>query len=205
MLDKKGFDLWADGYDKSVGLSDEDGSYPFAGYRQILNEIYNRVLAGNGRDVLDIGFGTGALTGKLYQQGCRIWGQDFSERMIALAKEKMPEAKLYQGDFSKGLVEELKRNRYDAVIATYSLHHLTDEGKIGFLKELMSLLKEDGCIFVGDVAFETRGELERQKARIGDAWDADEIYFVVEELRKSFPLLNYEPFSFCAGLLSFRK
>ncbi len=40
MLDSKGFDLWADGYDQSVGLSDEDGTYPFAGYKQILNEIY---------------------------------------------------------------------------------------------------------------------------------------------------------------------
>ena len=45
MLDKHGFDLWADGYDKSVGLSDEEGTYPFAGYRQILNEIYNRILS----------------------------------------------------------------------------------------------------------------------------------------------------------------
>jgi len=49
MLDEKGFDLWADGYDKSVGLSDETGSYPFAGYKRVLNEIYNRVLSGPGR------------------------------------------------------------------------------------------------------------------------------------------------------------
>ena len=39
MLNREGFDLWADGYDRSVGLSDEDGSYPFAGYRDILNAI----------------------------------------------------------------------------------------------------------------------------------------------------------------------
>ena len=32
MLNEQGFDLWADGYDRSVGLSEEDGSYPFAGY-----------------------------------------------------------------------------------------------------------------------------------------------------------------------------
>ena len=38
MLDKKGFDLWADGYDRAVGISDEDGTYPFAGYKQLLNE-----------------------------------------------------------------------------------------------------------------------------------------------------------------------
>ena len=35
MLDNKGFDLWADGYDKSVGMSDEDGTYPFAGYKTV--------------------------------------------------------------------------------------------------------------------------------------------------------------------------
>lgn len=44
MLDIKGFNLWADGYDKSVGLSDEEGTYPFAGYKMILNTIYNYVL-----------------------------------------------------------------------------------------------------------------------------------------------------------------
>ncbi len=30
MLSDKGVDLWADGYDKSVGMSDDDGTYPFA-------------------------------------------------------------------------------------------------------------------------------------------------------------------------------
>ena len=40
MLNNEGFDLWADDYDKSVGLSDEEGVYPFAGYRDVLNKIY---------------------------------------------------------------------------------------------------------------------------------------------------------------------
>ena len=31
MLDSRGFDLWADGYDRSVDISDEDNTYPFAG------------------------------------------------------------------------------------------------------------------------------------------------------------------------------
>ena len=75
MLNNKGFDLWADDYD--VGVSDEDGTYPFAGYKEILNEIYNRVLTGSGHKVLDIGFGTGTLTTKLYDQGCTIWGRIF--------------------------------------------------------------------------------------------------------------------------------
>jgi hypothetical protein len=39
LLDNHGFDLRAEGYDQSVGLSDEDGAYPFAGCKRILNEI----------------------------------------------------------------------------------------------------------------------------------------------------------------------
>nr|WP_296438950.1 class I SAM-dependent methyltransferase [uncultured Acetatifactor sp.] len=205
MLDNKGFDLWADGYDKSVGLGDEDGSYPFAGYKQILNEIYNRVLTDQCKAVLDIGFGTGALTGKLYEQGCRIWGQDFSERMIELAKQKMPQAALYRQDFAKGLAEELRQNRYDAVIATYSLHHLSDEQKTGLIKDILPLLRDGGWLYIGDVAFETRTELERQKALIGDEWDDEEIYFVADEFAQIFPQMKFEKFSFCAGLLSLRR
>lgn len=205
MLDNKGFDLWADGYDKSVGISDEDGAYPFAGYKQVLNEIYKRVLAGKCNTVLDIGFGTGVLTAKLYGQGCRIWGQDFSERMIELAKAKMPQAELYQGDFSKGLVEELKRRKYDAIIATYSMHHLSDGQKIGFIQEILSLLNEGGWLCIGDVAFETRAEQERHKALIGEEWDEDEFYFIADEWMNVFPQMKFEKFSFCAGLLSLKR
>lgn len=33
MLNNIEFDLWADGYDKTVGISDEENTYPFAGYK----------------------------------------------------------------------------------------------------------------------------------------------------------------------------
>ena len=49
MLNNRGFDLWADDYDKSVGLSDEGGTYPFAGYKDILIKIYNSVLSRSGK------------------------------------------------------------------------------------------------------------------------------------------------------------
>lgn len=205
MLSNQGFDLWADGYDQCVVASDENDSYPFAAYRQILNEIYKKVLTRRQKTVLDIGFGTGTLTAKLYEQGCVIRGQDFSERMIELARQKMPDAMLYQGDFSEGLVAQLRQNTYDAIIATYSLHHLTDEQKVRFLKSLLPLLNDGGCLYIGDVAFKTRAELERQQTLIGDEWDTDEIYFVVDELTESFPQIRFERFSFCSGLFTLKK
>lgn len=205
MLNSNGFDVWADGYDESVRLADESDAYPFAGYATILKEIYGRVCASGAKAVLDIGFGTGTLAGQLYQQGCDVFGQDFSSRMIQLAQEKMPRAQLYQGDFSLGLVQELKQQRYDAIIATYALHHLTDEQKVAFLQELLPLLQDNGCIYVGDVAFATRAQLEQCKAQAGDDWDASEIYFVYDELKQAFPQLRFEPVSHCAGLLTLKK
>lgn len=205
MLNSNGFDVWADGYDESVRLADESDAYPFAGYATILKEIYGRVCASGAKAVLDIGFGTGTLAGQLYQQGCDVFGQDFSSRMIQLAQGKMPRAKLYRGDFSLGLVQALKQQRYDAIIATYALHHLTDEQKAAFLQELLPLLQDNGCIYVGDVAFATRAQLEQCKAQAGDDWDASEIYFVYDELKQAFPQLQFEPVSHCAGLLTLKK
>lgn len=205
MLNSNGFDVWADGHDESVRLADESDAYPFAGYATILKEIYGRVCASGAKAVLDIGFGTGTLAAKLYQQGCDVFGQDFSSRMIQLAQGKMPQAQLYQGDFSLGLVQALKQQRYDAVIATYALHHLTDEQKVAFFQELLPLLQDNGCIYVGDVAFATRAQLEQCKAQAGDDWDASEIYFVYDELKQAFPQLRFEPMSHCAGLLTLKK
>lgn len=202
MLNGKGFDLWADDYDISTEVSDEDGTYPFAGYREVLNVIYNKVLEGGGKTVLDIGFGTGVLTSKLYDAGLRIYGQDFSEKMISAAQAKMPHAKLYFGDFSQGLSQELTKNKYDAVIATYSLHHLTDEQKTELIRSLLPLLNDGGMIYIGDVAFETRADMESCRERAGDEWDEDEIYFVFDEFKQTVPEAEFEKISHCAGMIS---
>ena len=202
MLDNKGFDLWADGYDRTVGVSDEESTYPFAGYKEVLGSIYKTILKKPNAVVLDIGFGTGTLTTKLYENGCTIYGQDFSARMIELAAEKMPRAHLYQGDFARGLVELLMRRRYDFIVATYSLHHLTDEQKISFLRDLQDLLNPGGQVLIGDVAFENRSQLEQCQKAVDDEWDDDEIYFVVDELKGEFPELGFKQISHCSGVLS---
>ena len=201
MLDNKGFDLWANGYDESVSVSDEDNTYPFAGYKRILGRIYKLIMQKPNASVLDLGFGTATLTTKLYENGCVIYGQDFSSRMIELASGKMPDAKLYQGDFAQGLVDSLKQYSYDFIVATYSMHHLSDKQKIRFINELLGHLNDDGMILIGDVAFESRDELNRCREENDDKWDDDEIYCVVEELRPEFPDLSFEKITFCSGIL----
>lgn len=201
-MNQQEFDLWAGSYDKSVGLSDQQNTYPFAGYRQVLNEIYRGVLSQPAKTVLDIGFGTGVLTAKLYQQGCRIFGQDFSQKMIEMAQKKMPQAQLYQGDFSHGLAKPLTQRTYDAIVATYSLHHLEDGQKVLFLQNLLPLLNPSGRVYIGDVAFATRADLEACKQAAGEEWDIEEFYFVYEELKPALPGLAFTSCSFCAGVLT---
>ena len=202
MLNNKGFDLWADGYDKTVGVSDEENSYPFAGYKEVLGRIFKTIMEKPKAVVLDIGFGTGTLTTKLYENGCTVYGQDFSARMIELASVKMPDAHLYQADFSEGLAEPLQQQNYDFIVATYSLHHLTDDQKVAFLKSLRKRLNPSGMILIGDVAFKTRAQLEKCQQEVGNEWDDEEIYFVAEELRNAFPDLLFTPVSYCAGILT---
>ena len=202
MLDNKGFDLWADGYDRAVGISDEENTYPFAGYKEVLGIIFQTVMKKPGCTVLDIGFGTGTLTVKLYEKGCEIYGQDFSSRMIELASEKMPDAVLVQGDFSIGLAEPLLHQNYDFIVSTYAMHHLTDPQKISLLQSLRKRLRPEGKILIGDVAFETRAELDRCRQEAGDEWDDEEIYFVADELKREFPDLTFTKVSFCSGVLT---
>lgn len=205
MLSNKGFDLWADGYDKSVGLSDESNTYPFAGYKAVLGRIYEIIMKKGPCDVLDIGFGTATLTAKLYENGCRIWGQDFSAKMIGIAQEKMPGAQLYMHDFSHGLTTALKNHSYDFIVSTYALHHLTLEEKTAFIKELRERLNDGGMLLIGDIAFEDTAGLAKCRAACGDEWDDDEIYFAYDEISQYFPEMTFEKMSFCAGVLTLKK
>lgn len=202
MLSQEGFNLWAEGYDQAVHLSDESSTYPFAGYKDILNRIFGRVLEKDHAVILDVGFGTGTLTAKLYERGCEVWGQDFSEKMIQLAQPKMPRARLFQGDFSQGLAAQLLQNRYDFIIATYSLHHLDLDGKVRLLQTMRTLLAAGGKILIGDVAFETAAELEQCRQECGDEWDDDEIYFVFDEIKTAFPNAIFEKISYCSGIIT---
>lgn len=207
MLSSKGFDLWADGYDKSVNLCEEADEYPFAGYKDVLNEIYKAVHKKKCARILDIGFGTGVLTKKLYDDGYEIYGIDFSERMIEIAKKKMPKAILIQHDFTYGLPKEILNKRFDFIVSTYAMHHLTDTAKVEFIIQLLKFISKDGMLLVGDVAFETRTKLNTCKEESGDGWDPDEIYFVFDEMKQHFPTvkIKYAKISHCAGIIIFTK
>ncbi|MPQ45318.1 class I SAM-dependent methyltransferase, partial [Clostridium tarantellae] len=174
MLDNKGFDLWAKEYEKSVEKSSNE--YPFDGYYDVLNYVYNSVNNKKFKKILDIGFGTGLLTSKLYEDGAKIFGIDFSKTMIDIAKKKMPNGVFIQRDFNLGIPSELTSERFDYIISSYAIHHLSDDKKVEFIYELKNLLNKDGMIIIADVAFKSEQDLLECKRDNLNKWDEDEIY-----------------------------
>ena len=204
MLNSKGFDEWAAGYDASVRHSHDAGEYPFAGYDAVLSLIEARVNSRPGADVLDLGFGTGMLTARLYAAGHPVAGVDFSQNMLDAARAKMPCAELYLYDFTRGLPPALEGRTFDFIISTYAFHHVPDAGKPAFLLELSRRLSPGGECLIGDVAFETQAELDACHAAAGTAWDCGEDYAVAQLLAGALPSLrlSFARLSHCAGVLS---
>jgi len=212
MLTENGFDEWSKDYDSFVMNSENNDAYPFAGYNEIMGNIYNTVCSQKNATVLDIGFGTAFLTSKLYAKGHNITGLDFSQNMISVAQKKMPNAVLLKCDFNKGLPEQLKQNRFDFIISTYALHHVDTKKRADFLADLAGYLNTNGTngkILIGDVAFATAEEYAACKEKHTDIWDDEEIYFTYDELAQRLQKLGlkseFQPLSICAGIITITK
>ena len=208
MLSSAGFDLWADGYDRAVGLSDEDGTYPFAGYRAVLNAVYQDIrVDAHARSVLDMGVGTGTLAARLCEDGYSVTGVDFSPRMLDIARERTGgRARLIAHDFHDGFPTALAGERFDRIVCTYALHHLTDAEKPAFLQRLTDHLNPGGRVLIGDIAFPTRGLLDECRAQAGEEFDDEECYLVYDEL-PAIPGVQatFTVMSPCAGLLTLER
>lgn len=205
MLDQNGFNQWAEQYDNNVQQIEKTGKYPFAGYKQVLNTIYQTIHKAGKGSILDIGFGTGTLTKKLYDDGFQISGIDFSEAMIQKAKAKMPNANLVAYDFSHGIPPEFANQSFDFVVCTYAIHHIRNPQKTALIQQLKLHLKPSGKILIGDVSFRTKAEQDACRTASGDAWDNDEFYIVFDELASHLGHAEFQKISSCAGITTIEK
>lgn len=202
MQNETTFDLWQPTYDADVIACDEAGEYPFAGYRALQDQIFEIVHARAGVSVLDLGCGTGRMAARLTRAGHPVTGLDFSRAMLSEAAVNAPDARFVPGRLAMPLPEELAEERYDCIIATYSLHHLPDPEKYAFLRGLRAHLAPEGVIVLGDVSFPTRAGLENCREAYGDKWDDEEYYLVRDELEAALPEYDIDciPISFCADV-----
>ncbi|WP_010582485.1 methyltransferase domain-containing protein [Schlesneria paludicola] len=93
-----------------------------------------------GLTVLDAGCGTGYLTKKLSDRGARVTGIDFSERMIAIARDRNPDLQFQVDSCSE--LHTIPDNSCDLVVSNYVLMDVPDF--LGAIRSFHRVLKRDG-------------------------------------------------------------
>ncbi len=207
------FDEWAASYDESV---DGYSGFPFEGYEQVLELIAKRAGVEAGMEVLDLGIGTGNLSGRLLKFECAVWGLDFSPKMLAKVHGKYPQIELLKADIKGDWPIDVDR-RFDRVVSAYVLHEFDLESKIRLLRKLVcDHLVEGGRVVVGDISFPTRivrdeaekrfsGTWDEKRQRWeGCLWDEDEHYWAADEAIEALAAVGltarYAQVSFCGGV-----
>lgn len=97
-----------------------------------------------GGDVLDVGCGAGVPVARfLVDSGFNVTGIDISSSMLGLARQHVPEAKLYQVDM-RDMSPEL--GQFDGVTAFYSLFHTHKEEHARIIAGFFERLRRNGIL-----------------------------------------------------------
>lgn len=101
------------------------------------NDVYNTLVAFGvvpKHAILDIGCGTGLAGAPLIENGYNVTGVDPSERMLAVAKERYPQAK-----WVRGTAEALPfdADSFDVAISAQAFHHADPRAGIAEIKRVL--------------------------------------------------------------------
>lgn len=172
------FDEWAEGYDESIA---SETGFPFEGYEKVLDEVARRAGVTREMSVLDLGIGTGRLAERFVRTGCCVWGMDFSSKMLAKARSRLPGIELIKADLRGEWFLE-SGHSFDRIVSGYVLHEFDLDSKVRLLSKLAHKhLNDGGRIVVGDICFPTAGEREEARRTWNERWDEDEHYWAADE------------------------
>lgn len=178
--DEFNHDPWAADYDEKV----RDESNPIrTGYADLLRWTVEKACIGPASVVLDLGSGTGN-TSALIPAASRVICVDVSARMAERAPLKLGHldtVEMVEAD----LLEVFERDLppLDAVVSTYSVHHLTEEEKPLLFRAVHEALVPGGRAAFGDLMFEH----EDARAALADVWTDEERLQVLRSLDEEFP------------------
>lgn len=134
-----GYDLWSEFYDQypNPTIAVDEQHFP---------QFWHSLA---GKDILEIGCGTGRHTLKLVKQGNRVTGIDLSPEMLAQAKAKlegMP-VTLLVGDILG--YHKLQEASFDAVVISLVVEHIENLKEL-FLK-IEKLLRPGGQAYISEI------------------------------------------------------
>lgn len=103
-------------------------------------ELLRRRIAVKGRDVADVGCGTGHLLAKLDEAKSRT-GYDFSKAALDIAREVCPDANFEVHD-----IYDRPAGRFDIVCSCETLEHMFHPARA--LRSLWEMVREDGVLLL---------------------------------------------------------
>jgi putative AdoMet-dependent methyltransferase len=202
-FEKDAFDEWADSYDQEV---ERGAGFPLEGYAQVLEEIVRLSAPRACMRVLDVGTGTGNLGLKFTNLGCKLWGTDFSDLMLARARVKLPEATLLTWDLRSGWPPDLDLT-FNRIVSAYVFHHFSLPDKVNLLGEFSRHLSPGGRIVIGDISFRDAEHKAQVKNHFADTWDEEEYWIASRDLlviNHAGLKAAYLQVSSCAGIYTIR-
>jgi SAM-dependent methyltransferase len=158
MQDHHGDTWWVEGTDKYLSFFDSNAS------------------------ILDVGCGAGEKSKYLVKKGFRVTGIDFSEEMIALAKQQVPAGKFFVKDIKQSLRLE---ETFDGVFAQAVLLHISKKEVIGVIKNIIKPLKTGGYFYVAVKELRS-GKPDEEIVKENDyGYDYERFfsYFTLEEIK----------------------
>ena len=98
-----------------------------------------------GAEVLELGCGSGIPTTQQLAEKFSVTGVDISAQQIALAKQKIPDAKFLHADMTELSFPE---NSFDAITAFYSIIHVPRQEQAELLCKIASWLRPGGLLVI---------------------------------------------------------
>lgn len=148
-----------EGKDKAKKFYDQEAQEYINQYKKNYNEYPANLLRlnftipllkkNNIKTVLDTGCGTCGPLIRLLQEGFKVKGFDFSEKMIDEGKKELIKSGYDPDIIFKGDLEDEKiisDEKFDAVIAYGIFPHIIDENKA--LRNISKVLKKNGKVFI---------------------------------------------------------
>jgi putative AdoMet-dependent methyltransferase len=175
-VDDFNHDRQAAKYDKDV--SNEENPVR-TGYEKLLNFMADKVNSQS--RVLELGCGTGNLTAKLREMN-EITGVDISDAMIKIARTKTEDKNVNYCQDDILSFFDYNEKKYDCIISSYTLHHLTESEKKILFEKSYNVLDEKGVALFGDLMFENKNE----KKLLIKQFRQKKITWLIDVMKKEF-------------------
>ena len=141
-----------------------------------------------GEWILDVACGEGALSLKIAERGCEVYGIDISEDGIKAAR-RLAEREGITCEFRAGNSEDLPYpdSYFDKVVCSSSLEHFKDDIKA--LKEMHRVLKQNGKLVLtaDSFTYPISDELKEKHRKIAYVVN----YYTPEKLKERFENLGF--------------